>query len=208
MRCQGISPVLIWGLCKCWVSLALFFRWKLRLSANLVTLSAGDLSVTLCEFSRFLCKLEKLSAQIKLEDLRYSRILHGEHNGKPIDYVSSPTPPLILLLSCMSCKKKCQGVPMFSQHPGDYSGILVVLSVFWCMVCESLVWFPSFSLVITECRQLIREPLVLSQRWQLNLSDIKISAISLCVLLPPRGLLKIIYELRILQTAQLRTDVE
>lgn len=41
---------------------------------------------------------------------------------------------------------------------------LWAMSVFQCVVCESLFLFPGFSVAITECGQLIRESLILSQR--------------------------------------------
>lgn len=82
-----------------------FFRWKCRLPADLVTWSAGDLNLTLCEFRAFLCKLEKLSVQIKFQGLRYSRIFLWEGNGEPMDCLCLFTPhlPLIVLLFCICC---------------------------------------------------------------------------------------------------------
>lgn len=101
-------------------SFSSFFRWwKLTLSDTLVTWSAGDFNLTLGEFSSFMCKLEKLSIQLKLQGLRYSRILQWEANGKPIDWLSRFFFSIFntSVCLCVSCKLKWQEVPVFFSAP-------------------------------------------------------------------------------------------
>lgn len=189
-------------------------RWKFRLPADLVTWSAGGLNLTLCEFSGFLCKLEKLSVQTKLQGLRYSRIFLWEGNGEPIDCLCLFTPYLPLNSSTflyVSCKLKCQGVPGFFLAPRgpwwlfcgivsfSVSGVRVPFPISWLFCSNHWVWavdqraFGSFTKMTAQ-----------SFKYKYFCLSL---AISLCVLLPPRGLFKIICELRILQTLKLRTDV-